>query len=246
MTQTMQVKPKYVPEGYVFPQNFPTQLFKEGSDYPQWEADAQQWVWMIGPNGEPTYYNAKLQYWITFGHYYEVKPDGSVVEYRIPLQHQRGGGGATILPFQLVQNEMGVVTDIRIAFWAKARRNIVSDSGFIDFEAMGGFRDKGETPAQTAVREHSEESGGMQAGEEFEASLRRGCIDRAVVYLAHEKEGVSTFAYLASDEQMTEFERTGDHPVMSWMEAVMSRCEITKASVLDLIAWVKRNYETAL
>jgi hypothetical protein len=38
----------------------------------------------------------------------------------------------------------------------------------------------------------------------------------------------------------------GDHPTMSWFEAIMSRCEITKASVLDLVAWVKRNYKTAL
>jgi hypothetical protein len=245
MTQRT-LAPKYVPAGYSFPRNFPVHLFKDGSDYPQWEPDAQEWVYMVGPNGEPTYYNVELQYWITFGHYYEVKPDGKVVEYRIPLIHQRGGGGATSLPFQLVKDDNGVVTDIKIAFWAKKRRTIVSDEGMLDFEAMGGFREKGETPAQTAAREFTEESGGMKVGEDFEASLRRGCTDRAVVYLAHEKEGVATFAFLASDEQMAEFERMGDHPVMSWMEAVMSRCEITKASVLDLVAWVKRNHKTAL
>lgn len=243
---THAVKPKYVPEGHVFPPNFPEWMFKPGSDYPVWDPDAQQWTYMVGPNGEPTYHNERMGFWITFGMFHETKPDGTEVTYRIPLQHERGGGGATILPFQLVFAEDGeTVIDIRIAFWAKRRKTIVSDPSFMDFEAMGGFREKSEPRAITARREHHEESG-ITAGEEFEVSMRRGCINRAINFLGSENEGVSTFAYLATEEQFEEFEASGDHPVMSWLEAVMSRCEITKASVLDLVVWVKRTYKTAL
>lgn len=247
MTQTQQEKPKYVPEGYDFPPNFPTWMFKPGSDYPAWEPDAQQWVHMVGPNGEPTYYNSAMQFWITFGMYHEIKPDGTEVTYRTPLIHERGGGGAIILPFQLIFAPDGeTVINIRIAFWAKRRKNIVSNDGLIDFEAMGGFREKNEARAVTARREFTEESGGMAAGEEFEVSMRRGCINRALNLVASENEGIATFGFFASDEQFKEFEQSGDHPVLSWMEAMMSRCVITKAAVLDLVAWVKQSYPTAL
>jgi hypothetical protein len=138
------------------------------------------------------------------------------------------------------------VIDIRIAFWAKRRKNIVSNPGLEDFEVMGGFREKNEPRAVTARREFSEESGGMTAGEEFEVSMRRGCINRAINLVANENEGLATFAFFASDEQFRQFEELGDHPIMSWMEAMMSRCVITKASVLDLVAWVKQTYPTAL
>jgi hypothetical protein len=232
------VNEQYVPEGHSFPADFPTDMFVGG--YPT-DPDAQQWVQMDGPDGELVFFNKRMNNWIAF-----IQMAHGAGSYVMPAYHENGGGGAVTLPYRLVRNDQGVVVDVEVVFWEKDRGNIASAPDQIDFEAIGGFQDPGESAEQTAKREHSEESGGIEAGAIREVSVRRSAADRATRVLLNEEEGIATFAYEATDEQLAAFEASGDHPIMSWRKARRSRCHITKGCVFDLVADISDEYETAL
>jgi hypothetical protein len=234
----------FVPDGFFFPEDFPDDMF-EPTAYPD-DPKLQQHVMMRGKNGELVFFNGnpKLNIWTAF-----VQMDGGTFKYFAPFQHENYGGGATILPFRLKRNAFGVVVGIKVVLWARPRKNIRGKGGKIDMswvEVKGGFREKFETAIETAKRELREESGGLEAGEAFETSVARAAINRATTVLLSKREGVVNTAYEMTDKQYEEFRGNPDDRIMSIWDVANSRDSLAKAAAFDLLAWVKRNYTTAL
>jgi hypothetical protein len=235
----------FVPDNFVFPPDFPYDMF-EPTAYPD-DPALQQHVMMRGDNGELVYYNGnpKLNIWTAF-----VQMDGGTFKYFAPFQHENHGGGATCLPYLLKRNAIGVVVGIEVVLWARPRKNIRGKKGKIDkswIEVKGGFREKFETAIETAKREHAEESGGIKASDNtFETSLVRAAINRATSVLLNEREGVVNTAYEMDDETYRAFKNSPDDRIMSIWDVALSRDSLAKAAAFDLLAWVKRNYTTAL
>lgn len=240
-TITVELPVKDIPEQYA-------SVFVRG--YPFGDADAQQWTMSAAPIETPdgiehllVLNNGKMGYYKMLG----VVEDG-VNQYQLPVNHENEGGGALTLPYTLVWNKKHTkVVDIEVVFREEPRKRIISDPDSpTNLGVLAGFQDPGETSEEAAVREHIEESDGIQPDVIREVSERRSVANRAFDLVVDELEGLKVFAYEMSAAKRAEFEGNPTIKVLSWTQASQSRDQMVKGAVLDLLMWVKTTYKTAL